>query len=327
MMFLSYIKSRARVFLPTAAACVVFAVVFALYQLPVQPVGYGALIIGVILAVCMGIDLASFAKKRAELSALLNDLALLENGLPKPDGETERLYTEVCRALYDSKKSLESEMDRRYSDMTDYYTMWAHQIKTPIAAMRLVLQGQDTTESRELSEDLQRIELYVEMVLCYLRLDSDSTDFVIEMCSLDEILRQAIKRFSSQFIRRKLKLCYEPPEEMVLTDRKWLLFVAEQVISNAVKYTKTGSISIFFDNGALYIKDTGIGIAQEDLPRIFEKGFTGCNGRTDMKASGIGLYLCRRICKALGHTISAQSDEHGTTVRIGLERADIDLRE
>ena len=110
----------------------------------------------------------------------------------------------------------------------------------------------------------------------------------------------------------------------VLTDEKWLVFVLEQILSNALKYTKSGSIHIYLSPDApktLVIEDTGIGIAAEDLPRIFEKGFTGCNGRTDKKASGIGLYLCRRICRNLSHTITAQSQtDQGTTIRIGMFR-------
>ena len=193
--------------------------------------------------------------------------------------------------------------------------------------MRLTLQGMDTAEARELSEELQRIEQYVEMVLCYLRLDSDSTDYLIRRCDLDEIARQAVRKYSPQFIRRKLRLDYEPLNYSVLTDDKWLLFVIEQVISNALKSTRSGTVRIYLDGEDLCVRDTGIGIAQEDLPRIFEKGYTGCNGRTDKKASGIGLYLCRRICTALGHDIIARSDESGTEIRIGLQREKIDTRD
>ena len=158
------------------------------------------------------------------------------------------------------------------------------------------------------------------MVLCYLRIDSDSSDLVIREYDLDDIVRQAVRKFSSQFIRRKLKLSYEPLNQKVLTDEKWLLFVIEQVISNAVKYTSSGMVQIYYEEPlTLCIKDTGIGIAAEDLPRIFEKGYTGCNGRLDKKASGIGLYLCKRICGRLGHKISAESSDNGTVIRIFLE--------
>lgn len=162
----------------------------------------------------------------------------------------------------------------------------------------------------------------MEMVLGYLRLESPSSDYVIRNYALDDIVRQAVRKYASQFIRRKLRLEYTPLNVSVITDEKWLLFVIEQVLSNALKYTRSGSVSITLEAPkTLCIHDTGIGIAPEDLPRVFEKGFTGCNGRTDKRATGIGLYLCRRILEKLGHTIAITSTVgEGTTVRIGLQQ-------
>lgn len=159
----------------------------------------------------------------------------------------------------------------------------------------------------------------VEMVLVFLRLDSSTTDYVIRRHSLDDIVRPAVRRFAGEFIRRRLRLEYQPLDHTVVTDGKWLGFVVEQVLSNALKYTASGSVTIAMDGDDLCIRDTGMGIAAEDLPRIFEQGFTGVNGRRDRRASGIGLYLCRRICGNLGHTIRASSvPNQGTEIRIGL---------
>lgn len=163
-------------------------------------------------------------------------------------------------------------------------------------------------------------------MLCYIRLESSDTDYVIKECRLEDIVKSAVRRFSGQFIRKKLTLQMSGLDRMVLTDEKWLLFVIGQVLSNAVKYTRAGGITITCENDVLKIQDTGIGIAPEDLPRIFEKGYTGCNGRSDMKASGLGLYLCRQICGRLGHRISAESSG-GTSVFIDLRRSGVDLRE
>ena len=161
------------------------------------------------------------------------------------------------------------------------------------------------------------------MALAVLRLEGENTDYVLQEYDLDSILRQAVRRFSTQFIRKKIRLDYRPAACRVLTDEKWLLFVLEQVISNALKYTKKGgTVTISMEGSRLLaIRDTGIGIAPEDLPRIFEKGYTGYNGRKDKKASGLGLYLCRRICENLGHGIQAASDpEKGTVIRLELGR-------
>ena len=164
--------------------------------------------------------------------------------------------------------------------MTDYYTLWAHQIKTPIAAMDLILQTQRQPENSSLRHELFQIQQYVEMVLCYLRLDSDTTDFVIRTYDLDGILRAAIRKFASSFIRKQLQLRYTPVSCQVLTDEKWLLFVLEQILSNAVKYTPRGSVTIRLEEPQiLVIEDTGLGIAPEDLPRIFDRGYTGQMGR------------------------------------------------
>jgi hypothetical protein len=204
--------------------------------------------------------------------------------------------------------------------MVEYYTVWAHQIKTPIASMRLHLQNEDSALSRKLISDLHRIEQYVEMVLTFLRLNAKSTDYLIKELDLDTIVKKEIKKFSTDFIDRKLSLVYKPLHTTVISDEKWLSFVIEQIISNALKYTSSGAITISLEKEkTLRIQDTGMGIAPEDLPRIFENGYTGHNGRKDQKSSGIGLYLCHRICANLGHTITVQSTVGvGTAVDINL---------
>lgn len=220
-----------------------------------------------------------------------------------------------------------SNMDRRSSDMIDYYTMWAHQIKTPIAAMHLLIQDDGSEYEHELKQELFKIEQYVQMVLQYLRLESDYTDFVIRKLELDSVIKQSVKKFAGQFIRKKLSLVYEETGETVLSDEKWLSFVIEQLLSNALKYTVKGKISIYMEKDkTLVIEDTGIGISIEDLPRVFEKGFTGYNGRTDKKSTGIGLCLCKRICEKLGHRIWIESvSGEGTKVKIRLKSADIEI--
>ena len=210
----------------------------------------------------------------------------------------------------------------RYREMVDYYTAWVHQIKTPIAAMRLTLQPDDTPNARRLMSQLLRIEQYVDMVLMYLRLDEGTSDYVIRACDLDGIIRQSLRKFAGEFIDRKLTLHYEPLHLSVVTDEKWLGFVVEQVLSNALKYTPAGGrIRIYGDGETLVIADSGIGIRPEDLPRVFEKGFTGYNGREDKKSTGIGLYLCRRVMDRLNHGISIVSRPgQGTLVRLDLSR-------
>lgn len=326
-MFFEYLLSHKKSITLWAVFSAVFALIFWLYKLPAAAVFYSVLICFFIGAVCIAADFKSYREKRRTLKRLLDEITLTEDNLPQPQTAEEAAYQELIKTLFDFKQALANEMNEKYADMVDYYTLWAHQIKTPIAAMRLTLQSGEMSQSRELSEDLQRIEQYVEMVLCYLRLGSETNDFLIKKYDLDGIIRQAVRKFSSQFIRRKIKLVYEPVGVTVLTDEKWLLFVLEQVLSNALKYTKSGEIEITLEAPkTVCIRDTGIGIAPEDINRIFEKGYTGYNGRTDKKASGIGLYLCRQVCGKLGHTITARSQVgKGTEIRIDLSETEIEI--
>lgn len=225
-----------------------------------------------------------------------------------PKIEAEEIYRQNMQQLAEEYRRYVNDAEYKYQNMMDYYTVWAHQIKTPISSMKLSLQGEDSSLARRLSADLFRIEQYVDMVLVYLRLDSESTDYVFRECNMDDIIKKSVRKFASEFIGRKLSLEYEQAEVKVVSDPKWLGFVIEQIVSNSLKYTKEGGIKIYYQGPkVLVIEDTGIGIAKEDLPRIFEKGYTGYNGRNDGNSSGIGLYLVRRVCDNLHIAIQAES--------------------
>ena len=283
--------------------------------------GYTALL-STALALLLALpDLRRFALRHRQLSDALKSIRVSDEQLPPPENLIEEDYRQLIRALGEEKQRQASAMDLRMSDMQDYFTLWAHQIKTPIAAMRLILQTKPENSAGEIEGELFRVEQYVEMVLNYLRLDSDSTDFVFRTCALDDIIRQCVRKYAKQFIRKRIRLEYEGTALQVLTDEKWLCFAIEQILSNALKYTAAGSIRIFTQGETLVIADTGMGIAPEDLPRVFEKGYTGYNGRTDKKATGIGLYLCKRILNRLGHEISISAQVgKGTRVSIDLSR-------
>lgn len=327
-LFWNYIKIKKGSIVLFLFCCGIFGLVFYLYRLPLPAVGYAALLSGICCLLFFGWDYVRFWKKHHILGEIRHELNITLEHLPEASILLEEDYQILLQDLFQQRQQLEQTWQERYANMIEYYTVWVHQIKTPIAAMRLHLQEEDTPRNRALLEDLQRVEQYVEMVLCYLRLDSDSTDYLFAEYDLDKILHQAVKRLSSQFITRKIRLEYAPLHFKVLTDEKWLLFVLEQVLSNALKYTPSGgTITISLEQPeTLCIRDTGIGIAPEDLPRIFEKSYTGCNGRTDKKASGIGLYLCHRICRNLNHTITVHSQvDVGTVVRLDLHRERMEM--
>lgn len=202
----------------------------------------------------------------------------------------------------------------------DFFAMWAHQIKTPIAALNLLLQSEDVNV-KECRQETIQIENYVEMALNYLRFDNMSNDLVLEPVCLESIVKEAVKKQAIVFIYKHLNIKLENMDYVVLSDGKWLSFVLDQLLSNALKYTKEGGITISGETGEdtfiLKITDTGVGIRSEDMPKIFSKGFTGYNGRMDKKASGIGLYLCKGVCDKLGHRLEIESVQGaGTTISI-----------
>ena len=323
-LFFSYLKQQLKYILLFLLFSITFAITFFFYNFPLEALTYPTL-----LCVCFGLFffIWDFSKTKTlhtrlmELSNLTELSVDMIRALPQSDSIENTDYQLLLSGLAEQISDLKTAQSTRLTDMIDYYTVWVHQIKTPISSMRLTLQNEDSLLARKLSCDLSHIEQYVEMVMMFLRLNSDHTDYVIESCDIDRVIKQSIKKFSSEFIQRRISLNYEPVEAAVITDEKWLSFVIEQLLSNALKYTKEGSISVFMENDILYIKDTGIGIAKEDLPRIFEKGYTGYNGRRDKIASGIGLYLVKRICDNLNHKIKISSTAgEGTTAALDLSR-------
>ncbi|MCH5344918.1 MAG: sensor histidine kinase [Acetatifactor sp.] len=301
----------------------VFAVVFYLYHLPLAAVLYPAFICFLFGCVFTGRSVYIAYGKHKELTVMQS---LSESTMPDAFGENvgilERDYQQLILKLCGEMQAREAEMADSYREMMDYFTVWVHQIKTPIASMRLHLEPEDSKLSRRLKSELLRIEQYVEMVLTYFKMAGDSSDYVFRTVSLDKILRESIRKFRGDFIMKELNLIYIPSDETVVSDEKWLSFVVEQILSNALKYTNEGSVTISLEEPkTLCIRDTGIGIAPEDIPRVFEKGYTGGNGRENKRASGLGLYLCKEICDRLGAKISIDSEmEVGTTVRIDLSQ-------
>ena len=299
------------------------AAVLFLYHLPMEAIGYALVLCLVIGGIAVLVDASAYRKK---VQKLLEQQEAVKNGteeLPNAADSLEETYQELIYLAQEERRERTAKLMREKRDITDYFTLWAHQIKTPIAAMRLLFQQETENieqfyeQRKECEGELFKIEQYVEMVLQYLRLNSSVNDFVLQEYSLDSIIRQAIHKYAPMFIRKKLALHYETITTKVVTDEKWMVFVVEQILSNAIKYTVEGSISIYMEGGNLVIADTGIGILPEDLPRVFKKGYTGYNGRNDKKASGIGLYLCKQILEKLGHKVYVTSEPgKGTKMKL-----------
>ena len=216
--------------------------------------------------------------------------------------------------LYQKK----SEAENRYNDLVDYYTLWVHQIKTPIAASKLLVsEVADRQLKQQLEQEIFKIDSYTNLVLQYLRLESFHDDLVLKKENLEDLVKEVIRKYAIFFIQKGLSINLHDLDRRIVTDKKWLLVVIEQVLSNSLKYTNEGGVEIYMEGSDLCIKDTGIGIKNSDRLRVFERGFSGYNGRMTQQSSGLGLYLTQKISQELGHQIQIESElGQGTTVRI-----------
>jgi len=323
----AYLKEHAAVMVVFVIFTGIFAGIFSLYELEVEAVCYASFLCMLIALFFFCFHFARYYAKHRKLQDVLKNIEILQEALPPVRGIVEADYQEMVEKLRELNSSTENRMQYWRNESIDYYMVWAHQIKTPISVMRLILQSEDTPEHEELLIELFRIEQYVEMVLSYFRLDSSSNDFVIREYDLDGMIRQVIRKYAPQFVRKQIRLKYEPVDKMILTDEKWFCFILEQIVSNAVKYTKNGSIAIVLeDEDRLAVSDTGIGIEAEDIPRIFERGYTGYNGRAYKKSTGLGLYLCKQAADKLSHRLAVRSEVgEGTTVLIDMKRSAVEI--
>ena len=280
--------------------------VFILYDVMMEPLVYASILSFCMLAVCLAADYGREKKCHAERLRAVDSVARDWKSLPEARTLAEEDYHGIIGALGDRTEQIMTQYEAQRQEQLDYYTAWVHQIKTPIAVMKLKLAG-DTPENRLLLAELLRVEQYVDMVLQYIRLGSQTNDLVIREYALDDLIRESVRKFAPLFVEKKLRLDFTPTSQIIVTDRKWFVCILEQLISNAVKYTPSGTVSIEEKDGFLRISDTGIGIAPEDLPRIFERGYTGLNGRMGQKSSGLGLYLAKKAADMLALPISVES--------------------
>lgn len=261
-------------------------------------------------------DFLRFRGRHRQLEQIARQLSVQPHEFPQPRNLCEADDFMVIQGLYDKLRDSLQAVDEHHAEQEEVYTLWVHQIKTPIAALQLLEQSDlpfDDKARGLLRQELFKIEQYVEMALQYIKMEDLSTDLVVREYSLQEIVRASVKKYAPLFIYKKLTIEIEDFDTVVLTDSKWLSFIIEQLLSNAIKYTYAGGVSISCKkkmNGRpaeLHIRDTGIGIKREDLQRVFEKGYTGYNGRVDKKASGIGLYLARKVAREMAHEVYLDS--------------------
>ena len=291
-------------------AIAVFITVFYLSDIPLNLFFYPWLLATFFLLIAFLRECIKTKEKTTALKKLsyMTPAEIVEK-LPRDACGFEKEYQNIIESLFKQLSLKIEEYDTKNHELSNYYATWVHQAKTPIASMRLQLQGKDSSEARDLLRYLRDIEGYVDMVMSYIRLNSEHTDYVIKKEDLSEIVKESVKKFKLDFIAKKLSLTINMDKAIVYTDKKWISLVIEQILSNSLKYTKTGGVTIGYDDktSTLSIKDTGMGIDKENLPRIFEQGFTGFNGRREAHSSGIGLYIVKSVCDSLNVSIRCES--------------------
>ena len=282
-LILDYMKSQSVILFGYLLVCIVFITIFVLATLEIEYVFLGIEILGFILIIYLIVHWFQYQK----LSDVKDD--------------NERLLNE--------NKNLKSEMLNQKDDLNAYFLMWLHQIKTPMTVSKLLLEKPDETTSTKLKMQLMYIEQYINMAMNYLKMIDYSTDMDITQVNLDDIIKNLLKKYSLLFIHNHISLEYQSNLTYVISDSQWLTILIEQILSNALKYTENGKIAIQYleDKHALEIRDTGIGIRSEDIPKIFDRGYSGFNGRMNEKSSGLGLYLARKISERLNIQIEVES--------------------
>lgn len=229
------------------------------------------------------------------------------------------ILKEVSRDMHENVKYYKDMQE----DYREYIETWVHEIKTPIASTKLIIANNQNEVTNKIDFQMDRIEGFVQQVLYYSRSNNVSKDYIIKQINLDDVVRNVVKRNYRDFIHKKIKLDIKDINETVYSDGKWTDFIINQIIGNSIKYSssKEPMISISSvkraNSAMLIINDNGVGIVDKDIDRVFEKGFTGENGRKFSKSTGMGLYLCEKLCSKLGVKISLNSEVNkGTKVTI-----------
>lgn len=316
-LMVSYLKEHLKWIIVYCIGIVIMSTIMVTNGITLSDLTYGILLVCFILLLVIGFDMTLYIRKQKKLQQLDKYTENILEYLDEPRSQEEACYQHLLYCMTNEAVKKQNDATARMTDLREYYTMWVHQIKTPIAALRLLLQEKaEDIDTSEEQDELFRIEQYVRMALQYMRLDSESTDFLFKTIELDDVIKEAIHKYARLFIRKKVKLQYEKVNIQVVSDEKWLVFVIEQILSNSIKYASGGTVSIYMQGeGTLVIEDDGIGIRAEDLPRVMEKGYTGYNGHIHKLSTGIGLYLCNRIMKKMNHRIRIESEEgKGTRV-------------
>ena len=303
----AYIGLRRTLFLyATAGGALVLAFLGLNSGMPRADIYYVWMLLGAPLLIVALPDFFRFRRRLTELEQALGELAGFEQDLPEGTNALERAYAQIATGFRVRAEAEKAAIIDSHHASEAYFTQWMHEIKTPIAALRLLLDAPQLDKAL-FSRQLFEVERYAQLAMQYVRSEDISGDLVLVKTPLEPVVRECIKKYAPLFIAKRLYAEVSPLALAPVTDAKWLAFILEQLLSNAIKYTETGGVRIYLSGSTLVLEDTGVGIRLEDVARVFERGYTGHNGRLDKRATGIGLYLAQRASNALGIGLSLDS--------------------
>ena len=284
------------------------------------------ILIAWIVIVSVGLGFTYWKRKRQmqrllDMTGQLSERYLISEVMELPERAEDQVYYRILKMAGKSMLEQISEVKRERLEYREYIEQWIHEIKTPITAMKLLCENHRTDWTKELLLELEKTTRFTEQALYYARSEHTEKDYSVREMALSNVVHQAIADNKYLLLQNGIHLEVEEMQDTVYSDEKWVRFILNQLIANAVKYRSEQPILHFSasrqqDQVVLVVEDNGIGIPSADLPRIFEKGFTGQNGRTVQQSTGIGLYLCKRLCEKLGIGIIADSSDHGTAISL-----------
>lgn len=315
--FKLFLRGRWQLYIFSLVLALVTLFTFYLHDLDLAPFWDSVLFCGTLLFLYTCLAFYRWLQKYQRLQ-LLQKRGLQTNAkyfLPVADTTNEALLQKILMLEVTRLAEMEVSQQQQKQELLEDFGLWLHQIKTPVAALDLLIQTEAPAQA--MKTEVFKINDYLQLLLNYLRTNLDQQDFVFQTVAVEPLVKQTVKKYATFFSQKNLTLQLKSLTGSVTTDPKWAQFILEQILFNAIKYTKDGTITLWFSENQLHIADTGIGILPEDLPRVFEKGYTGFNGRTQQRASGLGLYLSKTIAKKIGCQITIESKvNHGTTVTV-----------
>lgn len=300
-LFLAYLKENLKVYVMYFLFLGLTLLTLYLYDLTIRPFADIFLFLTFGLAIYSLLQFYRYQKKLKQLQLVLSreSTSQIRRFLPKAMNQSEQVYQKIVLKTIQEKEVQQQQIIENKEELLEDFGLWMHQIKTPIAGLDLLVQSSQP-DTMTMKNELFKINEYLQMMLNYLRQNLEHEDLVIEQVSLESVVKEVLKKYAIFFSQKNLRLVLKSLNVTVYTDRKWLTFILEQIIFNAIKYTNNGEIALFWEKEQLVVADTGRGIRSEDLPRVFEKGYTGYNGREQQRASGLGLYLCQMVARKIG---------------------------